>query len=94
MEWRWPLGIFRGDEEGTERLIPFDTIPRSIPLSEGRVVERGCIQRVRRCSSMTSTMVSGLLKAGIDPRERALGIYILQVGQLGAVILSAYLEAA
>ena len=36
-----------GDEQGTERLIPFDTIPRSIPASEWRVVERGCIQRVQ-----------------------------------------------
>lgn len=36
-----------GDEQGTERLIPFDTIPRSIPASEWRVVERGCIQRVK-----------------------------------------------
>ncbi|MDP3318376.1 MAG: circularly permuted type 2 ATP-grasp protein, partial [Bosea sp. (in: a-proteobacteria)] len=31
-----------GDEESTERLIPFDIIPRSIPASEWRVVERGC----------------------------------------------------
>ena len=37
-----------GDEQGTERLIPFDTIPRSIPASEWRVVERGCIQRVNQ----------------------------------------------
>ena len=36
-----------GDEQGTERLIPFDTIPRSIPASEWRIVERGCIQRVK-----------------------------------------------
>ena len=36
-----------GDEQGTERLIPFDIIPRSIPASEWRMVERGCIQRVK-----------------------------------------------
>ncbi|MFH7617973.1 circularly permuted type 2 ATP-grasp protein, partial [Pseudomonas syringae group genomosp. 7] len=36
-----------GDEQGTERLITFDTIPRSIPASEWRVVERGCIQRLK-----------------------------------------------
>ncbi|NWA33058.1 circularly permuted type 2 ATP-grasp protein, partial [Pseudomonas sp. C6002] len=35
-----------GDEQDTERLIPFDIIPRSIPASEWSVIERGCIQRV------------------------------------------------
>ena len=42
-----------GDEQGTERLIPFDTIPRSIPAREWKTIEQGCIQRVkeRNCLS-------------------------------------------
>ena len=30
-----------GDEQGTERLIPFDTIPRSIPAAEWAHIEAG-----------------------------------------------------
>ncbi len=36
-----------GDEQGTRAPDSFDTIPRSIPASEWRIVERGCIQRVK-----------------------------------------------
>ncbi|RYF57838.1 MAG: circularly permuted type 2 ATP-grasp protein [Comamonadaceae bacterium] len=35
-----------GDEAGTERLIPFDLIPRVIPASEWRVLDAGLKQRV------------------------------------------------
>ncbi|HEY9520878.1 MAG TPA: circularly permuted type 2 ATP-grasp protein, partial [Methyloceanibacter sp.] len=31
----------------TERLIPFDLIPRILDRSEWDLVERGCIQRVK-----------------------------------------------
>lgn len=36
-----------GEESGTERLIPFDTLPRVIPADEWRLLERGVMQRVR-----------------------------------------------
>ena len=35
-----------GDEQGAERLIPFDTIPRIIPPAEWAFLERGLKQRV------------------------------------------------
>src|SRR6476469_2297354 len=35
-----------GDDAGTERLIPFDIIPRIIPAADWRVLEAGLRQRV------------------------------------------------
>jgi uncharacterized circularly permuted ATP-grasp superfamily protein len=35
-----------GDESGTERLIPFDLVPRVISATAWRRIEAGCIQRV------------------------------------------------
>ncbi|MBK1834563.1 circularly permuted type 2 ATP-grasp protein [Roseibacillus ishigakijimensis] len=35
-----------GDEEGTERIFPFDPIPRVIPAEEWKVLERGLVQRI------------------------------------------------
>ena len=35
-----------GDEQGTERVFPFDPVPRLIPGSEWEVVEAGLIQRI------------------------------------------------
>src|SRR3954469_17394547 len=36
-----------GDEQGTERLIPFDIVPRIIPATEWRKLEEGLRQRVK-----------------------------------------------
>ena len=36
-----------GDEGGTERLIPFDPIPRILAASEWKTLSEGCCQRVR-----------------------------------------------
>src|SRR5690348_6432143 len=36
-----------GEESGTERLIPFDLVPRIIAASEWTTLERGLVQRVR-----------------------------------------------
>ncbi|PTU73391.1 circularly permuted type 2 ATP-grasp protein [Pseudomonas mangrovi] len=74
-----------GDEEGTERLIPFDTIPRSIPLSEWRMVERGCIQRVKALNLFLDDLYHGqrILKAGIIPREQVLANECYQLAMQG-----------
>ncbi len=63
-----------GDEQGTERLIPFDIIPRSIPASEWRVVEQGCIQRVQALNLFLDDLYheQRILKAGIVPPEQVL----------------------
>jgi uncharacterized circularly permuted ATP-grasp superfamily protein len=36
-----------GDDAGTERLIPFDTIPRIIPAHEWQQLQAGLVQRVQ-----------------------------------------------
>ena len=37
--------VYRGDE-GTERIMPFDLVPRIIPADEWRHLERGLEQRL------------------------------------------------
>lgn len=63
-----------GDAQGTERLIPFDTIPRSIPASEWRGIEAGCIQRVQALNLFLADIYHDqrILKAGIIPPEQVL----------------------
>ena len=63
-----------GDAQGTERLIPFDTFPRSIPRSEWQMIERGCIQRVKALNLFLADLYheQRILKAGIVPAEQVL----------------------
>ncbi|MEL7559105.1 circularly permuted type 2 ATP-grasp protein [Stutzerimonas chloritidismutans] len=63
-----------GDDQGTERLLPFDTIPRSIPMSEWRTVERGCIQRVQALNMFLADLYRDqrIIKAGLVPAEQVL----------------------
>ncbi|MES2817593.1 MAG: circularly permuted type 2 ATP-grasp protein [Pseudomonadota bacterium] len=63
-----------GDDQGTERLIPFDIIPRSIPSSEWRIVEQGCIQRVKALNLFLADLYHDqrIIKAGIIPAEQVL----------------------
>ncbi|MDX5299253.1 MAG: circularly permuted type 2 ATP-grasp protein [Gammaproteobacteria bacterium] len=63
-----------GDDQGTERLIPFDTLPRIIPLHEWRHIERGCIQRVRALNLFLHDLYHDqrILKAGLIPPEQVL----------------------
>src|SRR6476469_7545097 len=34
------------DDQGTERIFPFDLVPRIIPAKEWEMVERGLVQRI------------------------------------------------
>jgi uncharacterized circularly permuted ATP-grasp superfamily protein len=74
-----------GDEQGTERLIPFDTIPRSIPASEWRMVERGCIQRVQALNMFLADLYheQRIIKAGIIPAEQVLANEGYQIAMQG-----------
>ncbi|RUQ42798.1 circularly permuted type 2 ATP-grasp protein, partial [Corynebacterium pseudodiphtheriticum] len=74
-----------GDEQGTERLIPFDTIPRSIPASEWRTVERGCIQRVKALNMFLADLYHDqrIIKAGIIPAEQVLANEQYQLAMQG-----------
>ncbi len=60
--------------EGTERLIPFDLIPRVIPASEWREMEKGLKQRVTALNRFIHDVYHGqeIVKAGIVPKEQIL----------------------
>jgi len=64
-----------GDEGGTERLIPFDIVPRIIPAAEWRLLERGLKQRVHALNLFLSDIYGEqkILKSGVVPAERVLG---------------------
>jgi uncharacterized circularly permuted ATP-grasp superfamily protein len=62
------------DEEGagTERLIPFDLIPRIIPSHEWQSMEKGLVQRVTALNRFIHDVYHDqeILKAGLIPREQ------------------------
>ncbi len=60
--------------EGTERLIPFDVIPRIIPADEWATLQAGLIQRVMALNRFLHDVYHGqaILKAGIVPAEQVL----------------------
>ena len=60
--------------EGTERLIPFDLIPRVIPKQEWTAMEAGLRQRVTALNRFIHDVYHGqeILKAGIVPTEQVL----------------------
>ncbi len=74
-----------GDKQDTERLIPFDIIPRSIRASEWQTVERGCIQRVQALNLFLQDIYHDqrILKAGIIPPEQVLANEGYQVAMQG-----------
>ena len=55
----------------TERLIPFDLIPRILDRSEWDLVERGCIQRVKAINVFLYDIYHDqeIIKAGLVPPE-------------------------
>ena len=63
-----------GKESGTERLIPFDILPRILGSGEWSVVSAGCIQRVRAINAFLKDLYheQEILRAGILPREAIL----------------------
>ncbi|MEW5885458.1 MAG: circularly permuted type 2 ATP-grasp protein [Pseudomonadota bacterium] len=60
---------------GTERLIPFDLIPRVIPAHEWRSIEQGLIQRVNALNRFIHDIYHGqeIVRAGIVPQEQIAG---------------------
>jgi uncharacterized circularly permuted ATP-grasp superfamily protein len=63
------------DGSGTERLIPFDLIPRVIPAKEWTQMEKGLEQRVTALNRFLHDIYheQEILKAGIVPREQIEG---------------------
>src|SRR5947199_6154365 len=63
-----------GEGESTERLIPFDLVPRIIPPNEWDTLEAGLKQRVRALNLFLHDVYhdQSILKEGIVPAERVL----------------------
>jgi len=63
-----------GDQQGAERLIPFDTIPRIIPKAEWERLAEGLKQRVDALNRFLHDIYHGqeILKAGVIPPEQVL----------------------
>ncbi len=63
------------DGSGTERLIPFDLIPRIIAAKEWKSMEAGLVQRVTALNRFIHDIYHDqeILKAGVIPREQIEG---------------------
>jgi uncharacterized circularly permuted ATP-grasp superfamily protein len=63
-----------GDDAGTERLIPFDIIPRIIPAAEWRQLEAGLRQRVKALNRFIHDVYhdQNIVRAGRIPAEQIL----------------------
>jgi uncharacterized circularly permuted ATP-grasp superfamily protein len=64
-----------GEESGTERLIPFDIVPRIIPAQEWQMLEQGLRQRVKTLNAFLHDIYHDqeIIKAGVVPPEKVLG---------------------
>ena len=62
------------DGSGTERLIPFDLIPRIIPAHEWATMERGLVQRVTALNRFLHDVYHDqeIIRAGVIPAEQIL----------------------
>jgi len=63
-----------GEEAGTERLIPFDIIPRIIPAGEWQALQAGLWQRVTALNAFLNDIYHAqeILRAGLIPPEQVL----------------------
>jgi uncharacterized circularly permuted ATP-grasp superfamily protein len=63
-----------GEAESTERLIPFDIIPRVLGRAEWASLERGLIQRVKALNAFLADIYGPreILKAGVIPEDLVL----------------------
>ena len=63
-----------GEQDGAERLIPFDNVPRIIPASEWQMLDRGIRQRVSALNAFLHDIYheQHILKAKVIPAEQVL----------------------
>ncbi len=63
--------LVHGDGGSTERLIPFDIVPRILDAGEWLQIERGCIQRVRALNAFLHDVYHNqeILNAGVVPKH-------------------------
>jgi len=60
------------DEPDTERILPFDPIPRIVPVDEWAVIEAGLRQRLRALNQFVHDVYHGqeILREGVVPRRQ------------------------
>ena len=60
-----------GEDEGTERIFPFDLIPRIVSAAEWRTIERGLKQRIHALNLFIDDIYHDrrILEAGVIPRH-------------------------
>jgi uncharacterized circularly permuted ATP-grasp superfamily protein len=63
-----------GEDSGTERLIPFDLVPRILPAGEWGLLARGLVQRVSALNQFLHDIYHGqaILQEGIIPPRKVL----------------------
>ena len=59
------------DEQGTERIFPFDLVPRIIPAEEWELVERGLVQRITALNLFLHDIyhTQNILRDGVIPKQ-------------------------
>jgi uncharacterized circularly permuted ATP-grasp superfamily protein len=60
-----------GHEQGVEKILPFDMVPRIVPAAEWSVLERGLVQRIRALNLFVDDVYHAqkIVNDGVVPRE-------------------------
>ncbi|HEY8359408.1 MAG TPA: circularly permuted type 2 ATP-grasp protein [Ramlibacter sp.] len=76
------------DGSGTERLIPFDLIPRIIPADEWKRMEQGLVQRVTALNRFIHDVYheQEIIKAGVVPRHQIMGNAQFRAEMMGVTV--------
>ncbi len=64
-----------GDDAGTDRIFPFDLVPRIVPADEWKVIEGGLVQRLHALNLFLADIYhrQEILEAGIVPPDLVFG---------------------
>jgi uncharacterized circularly permuted ATP-grasp superfamily protein len=64
-----------GDDAGTDRIFPFDLVPRIVPADEWDAIERGLVQRLRALNLFLADIYhrQQILQAGVIPADLVFG---------------------
>ncbi len=64
-----------GDDAGTDRIFPFDLIPRIVPADEWAAIERGLVQRLQALNLFLADIYheQKILEAGVIPPDLVFG---------------------
>src|SRR5450432_4473941 len=59
------------DDQGTERIFPFDLVPRIIPAREWELIERGLVQRITTLNLFLHDIyhAQNILRDGVIPKK-------------------------